>query len=47
MKNHWLLAVMVALVFGGCAGSRQFPDVSRDYDKALGGRDVAYQKALV
>lgn len=46
MKNHWLLAVMVALVFGGCAGLRQFPNVSQDYDKALGELDAEYQKAL-
>ena len=46
MVNHWLLAVMVALVFGGCAGLRQFPNVSQDYDKALGELDAEYQKAL-
>jgi hypothetical protein len=46
MRNGWLLAVMVAAALTGCAGLRQFPDVSQDYDAALGELDKEYQVAL-
>ena len=42
VKNHWLLTVMVAVALTGCAGLRQFPDVSKNYDTALGELDASY-----
>src|SRR5262245_34289489 len=42
----WLFAAMVSLALTGCAGLRQFPDVSKNDDEARGALDVPYQKAL-
>jgi hypothetical protein len=47
MKNGWLLAVIVALGLGGCAGLRQFPEVSQNPEKALHDLDAGYENALV
>ena len=47
MKNSWLLAVIVALGLAGCAGLRQFPQVSPNPEQALHEFDAGYEKALV
>jgi len=47
MKNGWLLAVLVLSSLGGCAGLRQFPEVSPNPEQALHDFDAGYEKALV
>jgi len=46
MSNCWLLAVIILLGLGGCAGLRQFPDAPPNPAKALEGIDAEYKKSL-
>jgi hypothetical protein len=46
MTKGWLMAVIAAFGLVGCAGLRQFPEVSQDYDKALSGLDTEYAGAI-
>ena len=41
-----VLFVLVALVFGGCAGLEQFPETSKDYSTALKELDPDYDTIL-
>lgn len=46
MSNCWLLAVIIVLGLGGCAGLTQFPDAPPNPSKVLEGIDAEYKKAL-
>jgi len=47
MKSGRLLALVIALMLGGCAGLQQYPETTKDYKTALRDLDPAYQAALV
>ena len=46
MTKGWFLALIVAFGLGGCAGLRQFPEVTQDPDAALRGLDADYAATL-
>jgi len=46
MTNSWLLAVIVVLGLGGCAGLRQFPETPPNPTKVLEEIDAEYKEAL-
>ena len=46
MTKGWVLALIAAFALVGCAGLRQFPEVTNDHDAALAGLDKDYAFAI-
>lgn len=46
MTKGWLLALITAFGLVGCAGLRQFPEVTQDHNTALGNLDKDYALAV-
>ena len=46
MTNSWLLPLIAAVALAGCAGLRQFPEVTQDHNAALATLDKDYSLAV-